>query len=170
VPCGKQPIRERIITAADHRAARLRGQPRATRRAGWHRSYLHYADGTRAGNRRTAFTAVVARGPQIIVDLAGLEFIDSSGVAALVRGRNLARQAGGELLLAAPRQQVLRMLTLTRLVDVFPIHATVAEAASHYRRVPVLPRRRSLASWPRAAMRSRARALVRERRQLRKRA
>jgi hypothetical protein len=29
-------------------------------------------------------------GPQIIVDLAGLEFIDSSGVAALVRGRNLA--------------------------------------------------------------------------------
>jgi hypothetical protein len=29
-------------------------------------------------------------GPQIIVDLAGLESIDSSGVAALVRGRNLA--------------------------------------------------------------------------------
>ena len=59
------------------------------------------------------------------------------------------------------------ILTLTRLVDVFPVHATVAEAAGHYRRVPVLPRRRSLASWPRAAMRSGARALVRERRQLR---
>jgi hypothetical protein len=105
----------------------------------------------------------VARGPQIIVDLAGLEFIDSSGVAVLVRGRNLARQAGGDLLLAAPRQQVLRVLTLTRLVDVFPVHATVAAAAGHYRRVPVLPRRRSLASWPRAAIRSGARALVRER-------
>jgi hypothetical protein len=84
-------------------------------------------------------------------------------VAALVRGRNLARQAGGDLLLAAPRQQVLRVLTLTRLVDVFPVHATVAEAAGHYWRVPVLPRRRSLASWPRAAIRSGARALVRER-------
>ena len=80
-----------------------------------------------------------------------------------MRGRNLARQAGGELLLAAPRQQVgLRMLTLTRLVDVFPVHATVAEAARHYRRVPVLSRWRSLANWPRAAMRSGARALVRK--------
>ena len=127
-------------------------------------------DMAEAAGAAAAFTAVAARGPQIIVDLAGLEFIDSSGVAALVRGRNLARQAGGELLLAAPRQQVLRMLTLTRLVDVFPVHATVAEAARHYRRVPVLPRRRNLASWPRAAMWSGARALVRERRQLRKRA
>jgi len=127
-------------------------------------------DMAEAAGAAAAFTVVAARGPQIIVDLAGLEFIDSSGVAALVRGRNLARQAGGNLLLAAPRQQVLRVLTLTRLVDVFPVHATVAEAAGHYRRVPVLPRRRSLASWPRAAMRSGARALVRERRRLRKRA
>ena len=67
-------------------------------------------DMAEAAGAAAAFTAVVARGPQIIVDLAGLEFIDSSGVAALVRGRNLARQAGGELLLAAPRQQVLRVL------------------------------------------------------------
>lgn len=37
---------------------------------------------------------------------------------------------GGELLLAAPQQQVLRVLTLTRLIDVFPVHATVAGAAA----------------------------------------
>jgi anti-sigma B factor antagonist len=76
-----------------------------------------------------ALTAVAARQRDIIVDLAGLEFIDSSGVAALVRGRRQARYAGGELLLAAPQQQVLRVLTLTRLIDVFPVHASVAEAA-----------------------------------------
>lgn len=127
-------------------------------------------DMAEAAGVAAAFTAVAARGPQIIVDLAGLEFIDSSGVAALVRGRKLTRQAGGELLLAAPRQQVLRVLTLTRLVDAFPVHATVAEAAGRSRRVPVLPRWRSLASWPRAAMRSGARALAGQRRQLRKRA
>ena len=109
-------------------------------------------DMAEAAGAAAAFTAVAARGPQIIVDLAGLEFIDSSGVAALVRGRCCG------------------CLTLTRLVDVFPVHATVVEAAGHYRRVPVLPRRRSLASWPRAAIRSGALALVRERRQLRKRA
>ncbi len=111
--------------------------------------------------------AVAAREPQIIVDLAALEFIDSSGVAALVRGRNLARRAGGELLLAGPQQQVLRVLTLTRLIDVFSLHATVDEAAGrsrHIAAVPVLPRRPSPASWPRTAVRSAARALAGERR------
>jgi len=90
-----------------------------------------------------ALTAVAARQRDIIIDLAGLEFIDSSGVAALVRGRRQARYAGGELLLAAPQQQVLRVLTLTRLLEVFPVHASVAEAvgsAGHSPRVatPVL--------------------------------
>jgi anti-sigma B factor antagonist len=90
-----------------------------------------------------ALAAVAARERYIIIDLAGLEFIDSSGVAALVRGRRQARDAGGELLLAAPQQQVLRILTLTRLIDVFPVHATVAEAAGQPGRsqrvaVPVL--------------------------------
>ena len=76
-----------------------------------------------------ALTAVAARERDIIIDLAGLEFIDSSGVAALVRGRRQARHAGGELLLAAPRPRVLRVLSLTRLLDVFPVYASVAEAA-----------------------------------------
>jgi anti-sigma B factor antagonist len=76
-----------------------------------------------------ALAAVAARDLEIIVDLAGLEFIDSSGVAALARGRKLARHAGGDLLLAAPQQQVLRVLTLTRLIEVFPVHASVDEAA-----------------------------------------
>ena len=76
-----------------------------------------------------ALAVVAARAPEIIVDLAGLEFIDSSGVAALARGRKLARHAGGDLLLAAPQHQVLRVLTLTRLIDVFPVSASVDEAA-----------------------------------------
>ena len=75
-----------------------------------------------------ALAAVAAREPEIIVDLAGLEFIDSSGVAALARGRKQARHAGGDLRLAAAQQQVLRVLTLTRLIEAFPVHASVDEA------------------------------------------
>ena len=81
-----------------------------------------------AASVAAALAAVAARQPEIIVDLAGLEFIDSSGVAALARGRKHARHAGGDLLLAAPQQQVLRVLTLTRLIEVFPVHASVDEA------------------------------------------
>jgi anti-anti-sigma factor len=78
--------------------------------------------------------AVAAPNLEIIVDLAGLEFIDSSGVAALAHGRKHARHTQGDLLLAAPQDQVLRVLTLTRLIDVFPVHASVEEAAGHARR------------------------------------
>ena len=86
-------------------------------------------DVTDAASVAAALAAIAARQRDIIIDLAGLEFIDSSGVAALVRGRSQAPHAGGELLLAAPQQQVLRVLTLTRLIDVFPVYASVAEAA-----------------------------------------
>ena len=76
-----------------------------------------------------ALAAAAASGSLVIVDLAGLRFIDASGVAALVRGRKQARDAGGDLLLAAPRHQVLRVLALTRLIGVFPVHASAVEAA-----------------------------------------
>lgn len=74
--------------------------------------------------------AVAAREPRIIVDLAGLEFIDASGVAALERGRRHARNAGGDLLLAAPQRQVRRVLGIIWERDGFTVPASVAEAAA----------------------------------------
>jgi anti-anti-sigma factor len=62
-------------------------------------------------------------------DGRALTFIDSSGVAALARGRRQARQAGGDLVLAAPQQEVMLVLAMTRLIDAFCVYATVEEAA-----------------------------------------
>jgi anti-anti-sigma factor len=86
-------------------------------------------DVTDAASVAAVIADAAARHLEIIVDLAGLDFIDSSGVAALARGRVHARRAGGDLVLAAPQPQVLRVLTLTRLVEVFPVHASVGNAA-----------------------------------------
>ena len=71
-----------------------------------------------------------AREPRIIVDLAGLEFIDASGIAALSRGRGHARDAGGDLLLAAPQRLVRRVLAIIWEGDGFAAHASVVEAAA----------------------------------------
>jgi anti-sigma B factor antagonist len=108
-------------------------------------------------------TALAAREPEIIVDLADLEFIDSSGVAALARGRRQARRAGGDLILAAPRRNVGRVLALIHLTEGFSIYATVEAAAleaGHFRELatlaPLYPRK---ARWPRAVMWSRTRGL-----------
>jgi anti-sigma B factor antagonist len=94
------------------------------------RGELDIAD---AASVAAALAAVAVSQPEIIVDLSFLEFIDSSGVAALARGRKLARHAGGDLLLAAPQQQVLRVLAVTRLIEVFSVHASVDEAVGNSR-------------------------------------
>ena len=78
----------------------------------------------------SALAALAARRPRIIVNLAGLEFIDASGVAALASGRRHARHAGGDLLLAAPRRAVRRVLTILWGADGFAMHASVADAAA----------------------------------------
>jgi anti-sigma B factor antagonist len=90
------------------------------------RGELDVAD---AASVAAALARVAACTRQVIVDLEGLEFIDSSGLAALVRARKHARLAGGDLLLAAPQRQVLRVLAVTRLADVFSVHACVEDAA-----------------------------------------
>jgi anti-anti-sigma regulatory factor len=77
-----------------------------------------------------ALGAVAARKPRIIVDLAGLEFIDASGVAALSRGRRDARNAGGDLLLAAPQRRVRLVLAMLWEAGCSGLHASVAEAAA----------------------------------------
>lgn len=94
-------------------------------------------DVTESARVAASLAVVAARGCDVIVDLEGLEYIDSSGLAALARARQHARRAGRDLLLAAPQRQVLRMLAITRLIDVFAVHACVAEAAGIAGRTPV---------------------------------
>jgi anti-anti-sigma factor len=73
--------------------------------------------------------AAAARAPLIIVDLAGLTFIDASGITALVRVRKRAQEAGGDLYLCAPQAQACRVLSVIRPADTFSVHTSVAEAA-----------------------------------------
>lgn len=79
-----------------------------------------------AADVATAIKTISRGQPRIIVDLAGLKFIDASGVSALSRGRRNARHAGGNLLLAAPQRRVRRVLAI--IWD--DVYASVAEAAA----------------------------------------
>jgi len=107
-------------------------------------------DLTDAANVTAALGAVTALEPRIIVDLSGLEFIDAAGVAALSRGRRQARDAGGDLLLAAPQCRVQRVLALIWDADGPGIHASAAEAAASAgaSRQVIAPTRRRPAKIP----------------------
>ena len=91
-----------------------------------------------AASAAAALIAVAARVRELIVDLAGLEFIDCSGLAALLLAREQARKAGGDLLLAAPQDQVLRVLAVAGLAGVFAVHASVGQAAGRADRLPLV--------------------------------
>ena len=76
--------------------------------------------------------AVASEAPGLVVDLTECEFIDSSGVRALLLSREA--QNGGEdadrLAVAASSDQILRILKVMGLDKVIPIRPTVVEAAA----------------------------------------
>lgn len=79
---------------------------------------------------RETVTAEIDRGSGeiVVVDLSQTEFVDSSGLGALVACLKTARQSGGDLRLAAPSEQVTMVLGLTNLDRVLRPRPSVDEA------------------------------------------
>jgi len=71
---------------------------------------------------------VEAKQPTLLLDFAGVTYVDSSGLATLVEYVRNAQAFGGRLALAAVTTRVRTILDLVRLSEVFPIFPTIAEA------------------------------------------
>jgi anti-sigma B factor antagonist len=74
--------------------------------------------------REELHALVEGGGNRLVVDLSGVEFIDSSGLGALLSGLKAARQAGGDLHIAAPNRQAITVLELTNLNRVLRVQAS----------------------------------------------
>lgn len=61
------------------------------------------------------------RARQITIELSKLEFVDSTGLRALVVSREICQAQECELSLAAPSRHLLRLLEITGLGGVLPI-------------------------------------------------
>lgn len=82
---------------------------------------------------RNELASAVARGhTRLVVDLANVGFVDSSGLGSLISGLKAARIAGGDLRLAQPSKQVGAILSLTMLERVLRSYPTVADALKGY--------------------------------------
>ena len=78
--------------------------------------------GEEIGQLRDAVRALVADGKKkIILNLAEVDYIDSSGVGELVGAFTTVRNAGGELKLLNLSQKVHDVLHVTKLYTVFDI-------------------------------------------------
>ncbi|MGW3348864.1 STAS domain-containing protein [Nonomuraea rubra] len=68
--------------------------------------------------------------PKIVVDVAGLTFCDSGGLWTLISSQRQAEERGGGLRLVGVRGTLARLLTITRLVHLFPPYSSLAEATT----------------------------------------
>lgn len=73
---------------------------------------------------------VSAGNARLVIDLSGVEFIDSSGLGAIVGGLKAARQAGGDLRIAAAGEQVQAVLALTNLDRILRPYDSVEDAVA----------------------------------------
>jgi len=68
-----------------------------------------------------------------VLDLSGVETIDSAGMGELVLLHMYAEGHGKTVTLAAVPEPVLELLDLTNLTSVFPVHASLEKALEVHR-------------------------------------
>lgn len=80
---------------------------------------------------RAQLIALVEAGQRnIVIDLEGVEFLDSTGLGVLVGGLKRARTNHGDLVLVCTQRRILKVLEITGLTRVFTIHDSVDAAVA----------------------------------------
>jgi len=77
---------------------------------------------------RKVLLGAVEQGRLILVDMAEVKYIDSSGIACLIEALQEARKKSADLALIAVNPQAMRVLALARLDTVFAIHDDLTSA------------------------------------------
>lgn len=71
--------------------------------------------------------------PNLVVDLAGVDFMDSAALAILVQGMKHSRQARGDLRVCRLQPPVKVIFELTRLDKAFSHFSSLEEAVASFR-------------------------------------
>jgi len=88
-------------------------------------------DLSRSPSMRAQVTAAMRKSPKrLVIDLSGVSYMDSSGVATLVEALQSTRKAGAKLLLCGLTPRVRSILEISRLDTVFSIVADRTAASS----------------------------------------
>ena len=81
-----------------------------------------------AGQLDEALTIAVEECTQVLVGLERCSFIDSSGIAVILRAHNRMQEEGNQLVVYAPVDQVLRVLSMTGLTTNSLVFNSVEDA------------------------------------------
>jgi anti-sigma B factor antagonist len=70
---------------------------------------------------------------KILLNLAGVEYIDSSGLGELIAGYTSLDKKGGEIKLLHLSRRVRELLEITKLLTVFDVHENESEALDSFK-------------------------------------
>lgn len=73
---------------------------------------------------------------KFVVDLNGVDHMDSSGAELMFECLNAAKKAGAQLRFANPKPRVARLFQVTKLDSVLPVFATVELACESFAAPP----------------------------------
>jgi anti-sigma B factor antagonist len=76
-----------------------------------------------------SLTSIIKKHPdQVVVDLSGVTFIDSSGMAVLIRAMQNVKEYGGKLTLSGVNDNLRPIFEIARLDQVFVIEPGTGES------------------------------------------
>jgi anti-sigma B factor antagonist len=78
--------------------------------------------------RAALMEAAEHTGHVLVVDLSQLDFLDSTGLGALIGAHKRASESNGSVRLVAQEGQILRLLRITGLLDVFRVYPNIDAA------------------------------------------
>ncbi|MEO8436107.1 MAG: STAS domain-containing protein [Pyrinomonadaceae bacterium] len=82
---------------------------------------------------RSAIRRLLEEGKKkVLLNLAGVSYIDSSGIGELVSSYTAINKDGGQLKLLNLTQKTLELLTITKLLTVFDVYESEPEAMNGF--------------------------------------
>lgn len=93
------------------------------------RGEIHVSTAPEFMHRLTA--AIESGKTAIVLDMSGVEFIDSTGLSVLLNGLRLVTQMHGRMAIVCTNPTVLRLFQITSLDDTFDIFDDRAAAIAH---------------------------------------
>ena len=83
---------------------------------------------------RSAIRRLLEEGKRrILLNLAGVSYIDSSGIGELVSSYTAINKEGGQLKLLNLTQKLQDLLTITKLLTVFDVYESEADALNSFK-------------------------------------
>jgi anti-sigma B factor antagonist len=84
-------------------------------------------------NFRTEVNDFIEQGNKsLIVNMQKVNYMNSSGIGAIISAHTSYKKNGGEVKLVGLTQSVENLLAITRLVEIFDVHDTLDEALESF--------------------------------------